>query len=75
MFVLTLYIRYFSRYLGTYRHTHRKTYIQKVSFYNIDVRIYEQRKVEVKESFPDFIIIKGKTAEAEQFLRYGSKLN
>ena len=24
MFVLTLYVRYFSRYLGTYRHTYRK---------------------------------------------------
>ena len=29
-------MRYFSRYVGTYIHTDRKTYIQKVSFYNID---------------------------------------
>ena len=28
----TLYVHYFSRYLGTYRHTER----QKVSFYNIE---------------------------------------
>ena len=41
MFVLTLYVGYFSRYLGTYIHTlyiltYRNTYIQKVSFYNIE---------------------------------------
>ena len=40
--VLTLYVRYFSRYLGTYIHTDihidRQTYIQKASFYYIDVK-------------------------------------
>ena len=29
-------MRYFSRYLGTYRNTEIHTYIQKVSFYNIE---------------------------------------
>ena len=34
-----LYVRYFSRYLGTYRNTYILRYIQKVSFNNIeDVR-------------------------------------
>ena len=33
---LTLYMKYFSRYLGTYIHTEIHSYIQKVSFYNIE---------------------------------------
>ena len=37
-FVLTLYVLYFSRYLGTYIQAYRNTDIQKVSFYNIDMR-------------------------------------
>ena len=32
-------MRYFSRYLGTYIHTDRNTYIKKVSFYNIEAKI------------------------------------
>ena len=53
MFVLTLYVRYFSRYLGTYRHT----YIQKVSFYNIDDKKYPTEYNKGSEKYSEYILI------------------
>ena len=49
-------MRYFLRYMGTYIHTDRNTYIQKVSFYNIEAQNSYTMENETMKSMLDYLV-------------------